>query len=140
MLPQGPMDVIGKYEAWQRELGERRKAVVESRKQMRVLLVLAVLAFPVGYFGWGFWYGMAGLFLFASFFATGTYIASMYEWDYIRKSDGTRAELARLRSEVAQGRSAEEAARAGDLRPPDPDNWKGARVPRKLLWGMRGRP
>jgi hypothetical protein len=133
------MDIIEKYEAWAHELEERRKSVVKSKQQMRVLLLLGLIAFPFGLLLWGFWYGLAALFLFASLFASGTYIASMYEWDYVRKKEGTRAELARLRSEVAKGLTLQEAARAGDLRPPDPDTWRGARVPRKLLWGMRGR-
>jgi hypothetical protein len=133
------MNIIEKYEAWESELEERRKSVIRSRKQMRVLLLLGLIAFPIGLILWGFWFGLGGLFLFASLFASGTYIASMYEWDYIRKAESTRVELARLRSEVASGRTPEEAARAGDLRPADPDAWQGVRVPRKLLWGMRGR-
>jgi hypothetical protein len=133
------MDIIEKYEAWAAELDERRKSVVKSRAQMRVLMVLGLICFPIGLLVWGFWYGLGALFFFASLFAAGTYIASMYEWDYIRKAEGTRAELARLRSEVANGRTLDEAARAGDLRPTDPDTWQGARVPRNLIWGMRGR-
>ena len=133
------MDIVEKYEAWAHELEDRRKAVVTSKQQMRVLLLLGLIAFPIGLLLWGFWYGLAGLFLFGSLFASGTYIASMYEWDYIRKQEGTREELARLRSEIAKGRSLDEAARAGDLRPADPDTWQGARVPRNLIWGNRGR-
>ena len=133
------MDIIEKYEDWAVELEHRRKSVVKSKHQMRGLLLVGLVSFPIGLVGWGFWYGLGALFLFASLFASGTYIASMYEWDYIRKAEGTRDELVRLRSEVAKGHTLEVAARAGELRPPDPDNWQGARVPRNLLWGMRGR-
>ena len=127
-------DAIHKYEEWTRELERRRLGLIASRKHLRWLLVACAAATAVT-LHWGAFAAlcMAGFWL--TLFATGLYIASMYDWDYLRQIQAAEDELAKLRDGTGDAMSQHVP---GDVTPP-PDAFRDRRITRKLTWGFRDR-
>ncbi len=122
-------ELQSKYEALLPELHARRADLRVAKRKMTWLLVAGAVAAPVAW-PFGIIPFVAAVTLFLTLWATGVYIATMYDWGYERQIASAHAEIERL---VADGVSHAEASETS-AKVPAPDQWRGRRIPRQAWW------